>query len=378
MFWQPSRLFCRFAYLRQFGTTRIYNRAHLLSTEELPDRVFPHYESRSSKRKSSVLYSPESNDASLHSLIWDTPPRNIFVVKKPWNSVVRQSMAKFVRQISQKYNGNVNIIVESDVADEIEEQVDCTLYTGSRELLQGKADLLVTLGGDGTILHASSQFASGDVPPVLSFSLGTLGFLLPFDLKDSQAAFDAVYSSRARVLNRVRIECQLSRPNSGKSKIVHAMNDLNIHRGQDPHLTMLDINVDGEFVTRAIADGVIVSTPTGSTAYSLSSGGSIVHPSVPCILITPICPRSLSFRPLIFPSTASISISMSPQSHGRPADISIDGISHGMLNPEDRITVVTETGPNKGIWYVARNESDWVQNLNGLLGFNSPFGIKEA
>lgn len=287
-------------------------------------------------------------------------------------------MVSLIELLNRKYQDKISIIVEQDTADEIENDVNCRLFTGSNELLRKKADVLITLGGDGTILHATSQFASGDdVPPVLSFSLGTLGFLLPFDIKDSENAFDSVYGSRAKVLNRARLKCDIERQGKHKRKMVHALNDLNIHRGQDPHLTMLDIEVNGQFVTQAIADGVIISTPTGSTAYSLSSGGSIVHPSVPCILISPICPRSLSFRPLIFPATAKISISMSPRSHGRPSDISIDGISRGVLNIGDKITVGTEPGRNKGIWCVARKDTDWVHNLNGLLGFNSLFGFKD-
>lgn len=285
----------------------------------------------------------------------------------------------FSRHIKEKYD-DVNIIVEEDVAYEIVEDLgrnssdDVTLYTGSSDQFKNKTDMIVTLGGDGTILHATSLFASGDVPPVLSFSMGTLGFLLPFDFKEKAAAFGDVYTSQAKVMNRFRLQCQMSRQNSGEEMVTHAMNDLTIHRGQDPHLSMLEISADGQFVTRAIADGVIVSTPTGSTAYSLSSGGSIVHPSVPCILITPICPRSLSFRPLIFPASSEISLSVSTDSRVHEAELSIDGVRKGTFIQGDHVSVKLEKGHNKGIWCVTRTEDDWVRHLNSLLGFNSMFG----
>lgn len=185
--------------------------------------------------------------------------------------------------------------------------------------------------------------------------------------------------------NRARLRCELYHdrrmhsPTTDRHLVSthHAMNDINIHRGPDPHLTQLDIYANGQFVTRGIADGVIISTPTGSTAYSLSSGGSIVHPSVPCTLVTPICPRSLSFRPLIFPLATTISMNVSDQSRGQNAELSIDGIRMGIMGPGDRIVVGPEKeGLNPGIWCVVKTQGDWVSNLNNLLGFNAMFGTK--
>ena len=86
------------------------------------------------------------------------------------------------------------------------------------------------------------------------------------------------------------------------------MNEVSLHRGPSPHLNTIDVFVDGQHLTEAVCDGLIVSTPTGSTAYSLSAGGPIVHPSLSAIVLTPICPRSLSFRPLVFPSSSSVTL----------------------------------------------------------------------
>lgn len=197
-------------------------------------------------------------------------------------------------------------------------------------------------------------------------------------------AFRHVYMSESHVLNRprLRIEAYHDRKLNGMEKqlvsVTHAMNDISIHRGPDPHLTMLEIHASGQFVTEAIADGVIISTPTGSTAYSLSSGGSIVHPSVPCTLLTPICPRSLSFRPLIFPFTTSLSLNVSEQARGQNAELSIDGVRKGTMGPGDSIVIGPErAGGDIGIWTVVKTPGvDWITHLNTLLGFNSMFGTK--
>lgn len=326
------------------------------------------------------------------------------MVKKPWSSHVRESMVKFVGFVHDHYP-ELNVIVTKDVADEISQDFKSfpkqtktsphLLYTGELEDIVAKSDLLVTLGGDGTILRAVSMFSNGIVPPVLSFSMGTLGFLLPFDFAHHEEAFKEVYKSTAKVLHRTRLECHVVRRDSKESEqpqMIHAMNDIVLHRGDTPHLTTLDIYVDGEFLTRTTADGVCLSTPTGSTAYSLSSGGSIVHPLVPAILISPICPRSLSFRPLIIPLTSHIKIKIAKKLSGENnVRMSIDGIPQESLNVDDEIHVLNEVGTifvknNKfpytkkettakqsGVYCVAKSENDWVRGINELLGFNSSF-----
>ena len=171
---------------------------------------------------------------------------------------------------------------------------------------------------------------------------------------------------------------------------VHAMNEVIIHRGKDAHLAIVEVFVGGRFLTEAVADGMIVSTPTGSTAYSLSSGGSIIHPLVPSLLLTPICPRSLSFRPLVLPANTPITLRLSEKNRGREVEVSIDGVrrSRGVgVGMEVRVwgeEIKTADGQwTGGVPCVMRGsigaaEADgdygWVGGLNGLLKFNYPFG----
>ncbi|RXW21917.1 hypothetical protein EST38_g3927 [Candolleomyces aberdarensis] len=260
-----------------------------------------------------------------------------------------------------------------------------------------KIDLVVTLGGDGTILHASSLFSTGAVPPVLSFSLGTLGFLLPFHIDDFAKALDSVFAGKATMLNRMRLACtfydaELEKKGESTDDW-QVMNEIALHRGASPHLNTIDIFVDGQHLTEAVSDGLIVSTPTGSTAYSLSAGGPIVHPSLSALVLTPICPRSLSFRPLVFPSTSIVTLRIGDRSRA-PAGVSMDGRNSHVLQPGELVTVQASpfpvpcinrssiidstvaaemqhregAGPGK--------EDDWVRDINNLLQYNATFRSK--
>lgn len=192
-----------------------------------------------------------------------------------------------------------------------------------KELLAKKIDFVVTLGGDGSILHVSSLFDRGAVPPVLSFSMGTLGFLLPYDVRGYKKALEDMVRGDVSLLLRMRLRqtshrkggesfCQVEEKEEGGCADVHLMNEVTLHRGREPHMTKIDAYVDGQHLTQAISDGLIIATPTGSTAYSLSAGGPIVHPSVQSLVLTPICPRSLSFRTVLLPSDSVIQLKVSP------------------------------------------------------------------
>ncbi|CAL9728295.1 NADH kinase Pos5p, mitochondrial [Monosporozyma unispora] len=366
-------------------------------------------------------------NSKLQSMIWHNPLQNVLITKKPFTVGTRKAMVDFISHLHDSYP-EINIIIHPEVADEISEDFSQAvnndpnrphvLYTGTQQEIVQKTDLLVTLGGDGTILHGVSNFGNHQVPPVLAFSLGTLGFLLPFDFEEYKDIFKRVISSRAKCLHRTRLECHVvkkgtnSKEPKNKHVIRRAMNDIFIHRGSAPHLANLDIYIDGAFLTRTIADGVVLSSPTGSTAYSLSAGGSIVSPLVPGILLTPICPRSLSFRPLLLPHSSHIKIKVGSKMNQINANtvinLSVDGFPQDDLHLGDEIHIINEIGTiyvegtqippyyrdkqngpdkntdslpephqkqvlNSGIYCVAKSENDWTNGINELLGFNSSF-----
>ncbi|KKK21798.1 putative NAD+ kinase Utr1 [Aspergillus rambellii] len=171
-----------------------------------------------------------------------------------------------------------------------------------------KFDLVLTLGGDGTVLFTSWLFQR-IVPPVLCFSLGSLGFLTNFEFESYKSHLNAVMGDVGMRVNlRMRFTCTVFRPDRSKGAEAGAveegeqfevLNELVIDRGPSPYVSNLELYADNDLLTVVQADGCIFSTPTGSTAYSLSAGGSLIHPSIPGILLTPICPHTLSFRPMV-------------------------------------------------------------------------------
>ncbi|WFD34826.1 NADH kinase [Malassezia cuniculi] len=291
----------------------------------------------------------------------------------------------------------MNIIVERDVWHALREQFP-SLYTfDDPRSLSSKTDFVITLGGDGSILHVSSLFDQSAVPPVLSFSMGTLGFLLPYDIATFPNAIEDVISSRITLLLRMRMSMSLwQEPDQclyldGETSCrqLHFMNEVVLHRGRNSHMTIMDAEVDGEHLTRAVADGLILSTPTGSTAYSLSAGGPIVHPSVATMVLTPISPRSLSFRTILLPSSSQIRISVAPQSRA-PAEVSVDGravctleanqSAHVQMSPYPIPCVNLAPGANArraGSTKLSPKD-DWIRDINTLLRFNASFVPRDS
>ncbi|CAN3365033.1 NADH kinase Pos5p, mitochondrial [Diutina catenulata] len=320
------------------------------------------------------------HSSKLHNMIWRSPLSNVFMVKKPHTPEASEAMIALMKHLHQTYPA-VNVMVLHDVAQELRQKMPyddkLVIYEGSKEEIEAKADLIITLGGDGTILHAVNLFSSLSVPPVLSFSMGTLGFLLPFDISAYAPTFSMVYESRAKVLHRNRLSCEIVRRSDGNGVRIErsttmAMNDISVHRGNQPNLTAVDIYVDDELFTTTIGDGIVAATPTGSTAYSLSAGGSIAHPAVKCIQLTPICPRSLSFRPLVLPISSRIKLQLSSRrNRNHRIKLAVDGMQHRDLEPGDH--VVVESSEEGAIWCVAKTSTDWNKSINEMLGFNTGF-----
>ena len=211
----------------------------------------------------------------------------------------------------------------------------------------------------------------------------------------------------ARVLLRSRLRITLHHPPSTSSSSsnplsLHALNDLTLHRSPSPHLTHLSLSLSSPtskparsqnqtHLTTLHSDGLILSTPTGSTAYSLSAGGSIIHPLVNSILVTPICPRSLSFRPLVLRGDMSVGITLGAGSRTRSVMVGVDGVDvEGGLREGGRVEVTGEelvqedSGAEGGRRWMGgvpclmrgggEGDDGWVGGLNGLLKFNYPFG----
>jgi NAD+ kinase len=168
-------------------------------------------------------------------------------------------------------------------------------------------DLVLCLGGDGTLL-ASVRLLEGREIPILGLNLGGVGFLTAISSDELERCLDAVLSGEYRVEERRLLEAT-SRDAGGEGISIHALNDIVVDEGTfSRRAVVLRMSLNGTLVGTFTADGLIVATATGSTAYSLSAGGPIVHPELPVLLATPICPHSLSIRPLVFPGEEALGI----------------------------------------------------------------------
>lgn len=186
-------------------------------------------------------------------------------------------------------------------------------------------DLVITLGGDGTVLFASRLFQKM-CPPVLAFSLGSLGFLTNFNFKDHQKIISKILKLQYVKTNlRLRLNCEIVDMAAQKRVIKKTiLNEITVDRGPNPFLSTLSLYGNDSFITVAQADGICIATPTGSTAYSLAAGGSLVHPSVSAISVTPICPHTLSFRPIILPDSMELKVVI-PNGSRHTSWVSFDG-----------------------------------------------------
>ncbi|MCR4442242.1 MAG: NAD(+)/NADH kinase [Peptococcaceae bacterium] len=169
-----------------------------------------------------------------------------------------------------------------------------------------EVDCVITIGGDGTFLRAA-RLASPYSIPILGINMGMLGFLTEVELGEMDEALQKLIRGDYYLEDRMMLEARVIR-DGGEAGSFVGLNDVVINKGPLARLVILDIFVGDEFVTTYKADGVIISSPTGSTAYSLSAGGPIVHPEVEVIIITPICPHTLQARPLVIPSHKTVRV----------------------------------------------------------------------
>ncbi len=231
----------------------------------------------------------------------------------------------------------------------------------AEEKIASAIDLLVVLGGDGTLLHGASLVAEKKVP-LLGINLGHLGFLTSFGADQAQEALSQALAARLTCEERLRLRCLLTRKGGGDKIEKFACNDAVVSQGA-ARLVELDAHLDGKFITRYRADGLIIATPSGSTAYNLASGGPIVTPDVWAMVVTPISPHTLTNRPLVVPASSRISVELvSEVDH---VLFTVDGQWATQLGPGDRLeisqaqTPLLLYRPNETYFDVLRQKLHW-------------------
>eukprot|EP00007_Cunea_sp_BSH-02190019_P004221 CAMPEP_0174231514 /NCGR_PEP_ID=MMETSP0417-20130205/2032_1 /TAXON_ID=242541 /ORGANISM="Mayorella sp, Strain BSH-02190019" /LENGTH=355 /DNA_ID=CAMNT_0015309417 /DNA_START=134 /DNA_END=1197 /DNA_ORIENTATION=+ len=259
--------------------------------------------------------------AQSHTRVrWVYEPKRALLVKKRGEMAVTHQMLKAAEYLRDERR--MQVLVEPEVSAEVG---SLQAYSTERPLVE-QVDLVVCLGGDGTLMHANSLFPRQG-PPSVCFNLGSLGFLTPFSFETYRSTLDKVLEGDFFVTLRNRLDCKVYSHQEGAFVLrssFTALNEAVVDRGVSPYMCSLEVFCDDLYVTTLQADGAIVATTTGSTAYSLSAGGSMIHPSVSAILFTPICPHSLSCRPLCLPDSVEIKIQL-PYTSRSSAWVSFDG-----------------------------------------------------
>jgi NAD+ kinase len=214
------------------------------------------------------------------------------------------------------------------LTDEVD-RIDCAALAVSPEDLAARSDLLISLGGDGTMLRAL-RLAQAQARPVLGVNLGRLGFLAEVDLEDLDDALSAVDAHEFTVESRLAVTCSVCAP------AITAFNDVALVRTPGDGIAAVEVIVDGQPFVRYAADAVIIATPTGSTAYSFSAGGPIVSPSVEGLLVIPAAAHSVFNRAIMLGRTENLELRVLSSS-GRLA-VEIDGMVRGSVGPGDRLS----------------------------------------
>lgn len=317
-------------------------------------------------------------DPASQRLTWYKPPLTVLVIKKVRDAAVIQPFVDLVKWLIVEKR--MVVFVELSIMDDpvlsnnqsfhpIKEKL--MTFREGKDDLTDKIDFIICLGGDGTLLYASSLFQQS-VPPVMAFHLGSLGFLTPFEFDNFQEQVTNVLEGHAALTLRSRLRCIILRKNDDKPNKpptnLLVLNEVVIDRGPSPYLSNIDLFLDGKLITSVQGDGLIVSTPTGSTAYAVAAGASMIHPSVPAIMVTPICPHSLSFRPIVVPAGVELKIMVSPDSRNT-AWVSFDGRKRQELCHGDSLRVTTSIYPVPSI--CSQDQiSDWFDSLAECLHWN--------
>ncbi|XP_050420898.1 NAD kinase-like [Adelges cooleyi] len=317
----------------------------------------------------------ETTDCDL-KLTWSRKKLSVLVVKKKDDEGAVNALVDVIIWLIQKKR--VKVFVEKAVANDlilinnlklsaVRQELSC--FENDNAIMKDTIDFIICLGGDGTLLYTCSLFQE-TVPPIISFNLGSMGFLAPFSIQHFQKDITKVLEGCATIFRRDRIACKLFKKEDDLMEHpIHftVLNDVAMRRISSS-LTNLNVYHDGYFVTNVQADGLIISTATGSTAYSASSGASLLYPSVQAILISTICSHSLTSRPIMVPLDGELKITLHPASREN-VSVVFDNKNDQELRIGDSLYITKSVYPVPTI--NSENQiTDWFSSLAKTLNWN--------
>lgn len=282
------------------------------------------------------------------------------------------SPPRFLRTIDDFQVRRAGIIVKRDNGGAAEYAAHLQTWLEEQSVhtimnqLSPDLDLGIILGGDGTLLHVAETAARYEIP-VIGINLGNLGFLTELTEKEGKPSLREIIGGTVTMELRSMLKARLI-SDGEKSDYRYCLNDVVISKDAADRLLYLSTKADDDYITTYKADGLIFSTPTGSTAYSLSAGGPLVHPGLETILVTPICPFMLSSRPIILPADKTICSTLQADDENTTAVIIIDGQKGWDLKPGDSLEVAQAEQP---LHLIVSTEKDYFTILRNKLKWGS-------
>ncbi len=283
------------------------------------------------------------------------PVTRVGIISKPRKTEIREIVPPLLRWLDERH---IEACVDKETGALLEKGERCL----TRNEMPAHVDLLIVLGGDGTLL-ATARALNRKPVPILAVNLGGLGFLTVITLDELYPTLDQVLAGNCQTERRVQIEGEMARADEVIASFL-ALNDVVLNKGAIARILDFDVTVDGLFISTYKADGLIVSTPTGSTAYSLAAGGPVVAPTVNAFIITPICAHTLSNRPIVLPDTVEIEVTLKTEREA--AYLTVDGQVGIAARSEDavhmrRASSVVELiqSPQKNYFEVLRQKLKW-------------------
>jgi NAD+ kinase len=290
----------------------------------------------------------------------ETSIKRIGVVVKPHQPDALETLCRITEWLNEL---SIQLVGTPKIQHEqVEHQTGCAVDVVPDEELAAGVDLILVLGGDGTMI-STARLIGDTVVPVMGVNYGGLGYLAEFPIEELFTALEAILAGQYKVQKRVMLAVELWR---GAEMVTHSrvLNDVVVNKSALARIIEIEAYLDAQFVNLFRADGLIVATPTGSTAYNLSAGGPVIYPSMNAVVITPICPFTLSNRPIVVPDESMIEVRLKTEKED--VALTLDGQVGFPLEVNDRIVIRKSKTtfnlvqpPNRNYFDVLRDKLKW-------------------
>jgi len=259
--------------------------------------------------------------------------KRVGIVVKPHQHDALKTICGVVQWLGER---GISLVGGAEIERErVENETGCAVEALPDEKLAANVDLMLVLGGDGTMIATARMIGDAEVP-VLGVNYGGLGYLAEFRIEELYTALESILDGNYRLDTRVMLAVELMRGDEQVTR-TRVLNDVVINKSALARIIEIEAYLNQQFVNSFRADGLIVSTPTGSTAYNLSAGGPVIYPSMNAVVITPICPFTLSNRPIVVPDDVAIELCLKTQQED--VALTLDGQVGFPLKAEDRVII---------------------------------------